>query len=407
MLNVLMTRYSIAYNPTDSYEISKNAVTFTVSYFIFDSMLCLFQPEYWIYLPHHMIAISLGLLTQTRDIPIKELIDYMFYIEFSNMFLCVWGMTRKYRHWNNFITPFLAFTYIPVRTFYLPVLTLKMIMSSRILHNDLTAKMLYISTAFTALQFMSWAYSYKLFRIFIKRCDEMRRDYKDTCPITQFNHRIAMILTIFDDRWWPVVTYIAKMYVSLYQATHYFPTLSPSIWKAMWLFLVVDYLHIVASIMFYMYNYVWWSEKLDNTMIHAKITAGGTIAFAAKGKLASYPSVFNLLLLLYIIYRNANTCKSKHKTIYNNKQLYGLLYIVQFCLSSYPLILYYDKGYIGVTLYILGGVLWALEFPEKQFKCRTTCLFNSLGWMHTLVIIADVTMCNIVGSAIQSFESHR
>lgn len=139
-------------------DIFEQSTFFTLTYFTFDTVqiACTNLKHDWIFIPHHIIAIIMGVHALLHNIPQPLMIMYMFFIELSNICLSPYMVTKN-KTIKKYMFYLLALTYIPIRLFYLPWLSYYIIQSVDIL---------YINCCFILIACMSIGYSIKLLHRF-------------------------------------------------------------------------------------------------------------------------------------------------------------------------------------------------------------------------------------------------
>lgn len=125
--------YAMKYDKTRidlTYRIIKMAVT----YFLGDSIYIItkHKTEYYAYIVHHLLAMYVGICGYLGYINPHILSLYFITFEFSNLFLNIWGFTKKrFPKIKNIPFALTVITYVPTRTVVLPIITRKIFMDSK------------------------------------------------------------------------------------------------------------------------------------------------------------------------------------------------------------------------------------------------------------------------------------
>lgn len=369
----------IAYSGFASPEYYLTYLSASVNYFIIDSLFILGDIQHqWYYWFHHGIAIFVGMCGDAGYIsPI--LIPYMHIIELSNVFLSAWDYTKRNREligWHQMLTPMFAWTYIPLRSLVLPYFTYQMIAEAVRMAPWTIALPLVV--AYVAIQAMSWWFSKKLYGIARYKLSGRSGN--------AIQSRVAQLFAQPDDRWWPVVSYIGKLYLDLWLVLAVLPHHPSSHW--MKLVLWMDLVHIGISWTFNVYNFEPWIERWDALSIHTKIVVNGFYAFGMGGRPHHALNMFNIGLLGRAI-DFLWSPRTQHIPISESKLTYSMSYGIHFLISSYAVMLYTPAPYgaISVASYAVGALLWIARIPERWWPHT---VWSSLGWLHVCVIVGDM-----------------
>jgi hypothetical protein len=332
--------------------------------YLLDCAIIAMHIEQWFFWIHHSMALFIAWALYNAQLPIDTTIMYMFIIELSNVFLVPFSQTKSNKTVNTVISTALAWTYIPLRSLFLPYQTYNII--QEIMRYSTTGYVYTLVPIFLALQVLSWVFSWKIFCI-------VRKKIKNNTALTK------LFLTS-NCQMWPVVTYIGKVYVTTYMMMWILPsTIETAI------FVCCDVLHILVSWLYNLYG-TELLERLDIIGIHTKIVVNGVIAYSAAGRFWNVCNISNIALLGYIVYGMIK--KDIHQQLDEHKWMYISGYTINFVLSSGAGIFMVDKSYLvkSIIAYMCAGFVWGVGIPERWL---TGTVWTSPGWMHLLVIAGD------------------
>lgn len=381
---------------------SDYGIGLSVSYFFVDSLMILVDVEkQWPYLFHHAIAIFIGLCMSKRVVKLEHTANYMFVIEFSNLFISAWSILRDFKvqyriqahheiqphneiqpqqdrriqpHYDR-ISMLFAATYVPARTLGLTIVSYSLLSS---LDNSISSLTLYPLVAIILI--VSLTFSIKVAKI------GWSKGLKDFCSFES-------------------VTYIVKAYVQVYTLLKIVPNLSNTMASVLAVQLIsVDFLHIFTSLYYWStwhrfingrgdYDSTIKASLFDFVAINTKIVVNGLCIFTSilnhnvnkinGDKIDNFAillwisaSILNIALLIHNIYKLKNCEKIYIKTfLYRDFSTF----LLHFALSALvPVILSLDAPHASIIYYFIGGLSWSLGY--------------NTGFLHVAVIFGDMAL---------------
>ena len=272
------------------------------------------------YLAHHICALWLEAFYMLEYFPVPtEVIKWFLCIETSNSFINLWLKTRS------------EYIYVPFAITFVPLRTIGMYLTLPVTNSILQKSLVYF------LWIMSCVHAYKI----IRKCPKAFRD----------------------NRGFPMLTYIAKLYHTLY------------VFKEYPLWATIDVAHIIASLCFNMSSFHPTFEWFDMLAIHVKIMSYGILY-------STNPIIMlmDMLILLFIT-------KIPHKTICENKFEIAGLYTLTYIVNSYYFVI--NHQWMSIIPSFIGGLLWFFDIPRWYY-------FNSLGFMHLCVWFGDYHLLKVI-----------
>ena len=355
-------------------------IWFSLTYFVVDSMAILFDlKNQAFFLLHHAVAFLIGFSSILGICRVTEISQYILALEMSNVALTVWDLVKRFRVKNpgvlvpayRFITPVFAFTYVPMRTLVLPIVTWNLFLS---VSTRSSTVLLIFSALLVFILGMSIKFSFKVASIGL-------RVMKESYP-----HILSFAS----------LTYVFKAYVSLGWFLIVLPKSSSRIPLGI-AFLAADALSIAASL-----NYSSAGERpsleataLDYAAVCVKIVVNGFF-ISAHGFLEGYDSPAETLTW---IVANAMQVAILCRTIYALRRTHGSQwifdsfaertmpwpYVAHFLLSTaIPIVIMgADCPYVSFALYVMGGVVWTFGGSW------------GVGGMHVFMTLADVALLSM------------
>lgn len=330
---------------------------------------------------------SLSLFTDNA----YTLLDYIFYVELSNICLTLWELSKRNKktmqNTYDLLTPFFTISYVPIRVLYLPFLTYRV-------YTSLNSYKYLFGTGLSFILAMSVYFSRRVLETLYYKA--IKYEYTSITSPT-FTDRIYKVLKNPDFKWWPILTYIFKGYIALHYLIHVIPrggNILPLL-----LLTAVDVLHMMVSFTYYIYDCTLFYEKLDFLSINIKIVVNTSVYFwvhrfhtPSTAFIWDIAAVANVLFLILSCY----TTFAKNKVEFLNLRVMTLLlYAPIFLLGVGPIILHnvlHEEcilTYISVIAYAIGGILWMIRIPEAFIPTK---YLNSLGWMHICIIVGDLLL---------------
>jgi hypothetical protein len=395
---MLILRLLIAYLQTFKDTIFLHGRAFSISYFAFDTLFIVSHDwSQWMYIPHHIVAILIGYFTPFFSHDVERLMDYIFYIEMSNICLTLWDLSKRNRKTMltiyEVLTPFFALSYVPLRLVHLTVATYRLFVSFHSYQWILGSCLAFILA-------MSYYFSKKLIATLYYKT--IKYEYKSITHPT-FTDRLYKLLKNPDDRWWPIITYIVKWYLTIHYLVHVIPHANNVLQLV--IMSVVDFGNMLISFSYYLYEYQPLTEKLNFLSINYKIIINTLMYFWVHRNHGSY-LVWDIAVIASIgvvLLSTIHTFVSKGtQLMLTARSKTFVLYAIPFILCIAPVFvhnIFHEhsvKPYISMAIY--GGAIWALNMPEAFIKTR---YLNSLGWMHACIIIGDVVLMHDIASISQ------
>lgn len=380
----------------DSNTLLTHAMSFSVCYFVFDLLFILIKDRSQkMYIPHHIVSILLGIAVDNNLFDINIVCDYVFFIELSNYFLSIWDLSKNnknsMRHIYELTTPFFALTYIPLRTVFLSYTTYKMMLSTKDLHIFIWPLLLFILG-------ISYWFSYKVWNIFKRKILQYEEDNDTKLYINNIIYKSLKNKSIL----WPIGSYIIKLYINLYYLIFIIPYTHQHTYAMMY-FMYVDVLHIIISIWYNILEWVNWIECVDFMSINFKIFANGFIIYTINYNINSNTTwdTFIYLHLIYLMSLGIYLCI--HKKIPGdgllNRYIGSVIYVISFSFTVIPIFTFVKSNislYYSFIMYILSLLIWTFKLPEKWY--RHSIVFNSVGWMHVFVSLAEIFLMSYIQS---------
>jgi hypothetical protein len=351
---------------TYSNTIKDIVINFSSSYFIFDIIFIIFKDiSQWVYIPHHILSISLLYSLKLNYINLFWMAQYYYYLELSNALLAVWDLSRKYKlinpvYYNN-LTPFMVTMYVPIRSTIIPILSIVNIYYI----NDYK---IILSIPYILLAALSIVYSFKLVKIL---------KYK----LKTVQDKTAYTFYTLDERWFGNIVYLFKFFINLILLVHVIPFLNNK--SRIVPFILYDIISIFVSTVYYTSYFSEKYEFYDIMTIFGKIILENLLAtnkfniFTITCHSISITSLFTYLL------------KNNSNKLLNNR---SMLFIVTSIFSSIPTIVHSiqtNNMYAIFTLinYALGFYMY-LNNVEAWYNRK---VLNRLGWLHIFVVIGNIS----------------
>ena len=390
---VLLYRTLYAYYTHETW-LRDHSISFTLAFFLFDTFFILLKDRSQrMYIPHHILSIAMCLAVEGNAFDDLSVLNLIFYAEASNVFLSLWEISRKNKliplmnRLYDLTTPFFAITYLPIRTIVLPVSAYFVLSRVKSFHGPIWFSVLFVLI-------LSLWYSTKVWKILVykvqqyKICNEEKPSFID---------RIYMTLKSPNYKWWPIGTYIFKVYLNIYYLYHVIPGFS-NVLPAL-IIIAIDFVHIFISFLYNIYDHAAIYEKLDYLSINYKICVSGLALYIQ----AADPSLvfwkYCIMATFITLFISTLSVMNKRKVPFDlmeNKAAGTIFYSLPFVLTTFPIMYRHPfeiiNFYTSFSMYIIGFVLWIFRVPEVF--CPKT-LFNSVGWLHVFVILGDVFLFNI------------
>lgn len=203
---------------------------FSIAYFSHDIGFVLIKDRsQWMFIFHHLFAISLLRCFQLGYINKYLMVLYFFYLELSNALLAIWDLVRKYKTINdsyyNALTPYMITFFVPIRLGIIPVLSALNIIYA-------THYQVALAIPYLALAVMSIVYSIKLIKI-------LKYKLRTVSNLTHYSFYIK------DIRWVGNATNLAKLFINLGVFMHLIPGVSNQ--RECLLFILGDTIHTISS----------------------------------------------------------------------------------------------------------------------------------------------------------------
>ena len=364
----------------------------TISFYSYDILYILaFDPKSYTFILHHIGASWIAYSVLQKKIDLDVVTNYFFYIELSNVFINFYSYTSqrpKFRTLSNLLGLLTSITYIPLRTIGLMMTTWYMLLDNYAKTNDVTLHVLYVS-----LVPLSFLYSIKLARRTWRRIiayDQTQdRHSPSSCQLLVRN--TYDLLVRCDERFWPVITFLVKAYVTWYYFFHRFPFLPKVYHIYTTLIVMADYIQITISWLFNIHGLSVRYEYYDFVFINVKMMVNGV--FGIYPYIQQNPSkscsTLTLMQCVHPILVLAIAKSGMYPTA--SMRTSGILLSTNFLLSIIPFAWMYNDTLALWTAaaYSFGGAIWYMQFPENYITTRTTKWLNSVGWMHVMTIIGD------------------
>jgi hypothetical protein len=200
---------------------------------------------------------------------------------------------------------------------------------------------------------------------------------------------------------WPILTYIVKLFMNIYYLLYVIPLLYNII--PISIIIIYDIIQIFISITYNLKKRVPFYDTIDYVSINTKILINSFmyyIAYISKLDNITWHIIqdMNIIYTVYMMYislciRNNDKYYICRKEKYTNIIIIFLLGVIPMLLDNS---LYRNNIYINYCIlsYIIGGIIWVMEIPERYMKIR---YFDSVGWMHVCIIIGDLYLINSLG----------
>jgi hypothetical protein len=129
-LSWITCAHALYYEKKHTRLINKMAVSYFISDMLYIALLR--KREYYKFIIHHLLATYIGMCGYFEYIDPYLLSVYFVTFEFSNLFLNLWGLSRKLKHrrMRRIMFPLTLCTYVPARMFVLPITTHGVFMDS-------------------------------------------------------------------------------------------------------------------------------------------------------------------------------------------------------------------------------------------------------------------------------------
>jgi hypothetical protein len=396
---IVFLRLCLAYFPQHEDIIHTHSRSFCVSFFVFDTLFIILKDwSQWPYLPHHIASILMGFFLSLFTENPYTLLDYIFYVELSNICLTVWELGKRNKktmqNIYDFLTPFFTITYVPLRVLYLPYLTYRV-------YDSLNSYKLLFGTGLSLILGMSLYFSRRVVETLYYKT--IKYEYTSVTSPT-FTDRIYKVLKTPDFKWWPILTYICKCHITLHYIIHIIPSGGNIL--PLLLLTFTDVLHIFISFTYYIYDCTIFYEKLDFLSINIKIVVNTFIYFWVH-RLHTPNSVWDIAVIINILFLilSCYTTFAKHKVEFLNLRVMTLLlYTPIFILGVGPIILHNFSHeecvftYSSILAYALGGLVWMIRLPEAFIPTK---YLNSLGWMHIFIIFGDLFLIHNLSPIVE------
>ena len=375
-------------------KIGDISIGFSVSYFAFD-MFCIFIIDFqkqYSYILHHLLAIFIGCCMSKMIVSLDQTANYMFVIEFSNLFISVWYVLREIRKenkkienknikvWVDRISMLFAATYVPARTIGLTVVTYGLLFS--VDTAAISGERGWIYWTLTGSAFFILAMSF------------------------WFSYKVALIgwsagLKHFAS--FECVSYIVKIYVQIFTLLKIVPWFgSTAAIGFTYIVSFMDFDHVAASLHYWstwhqrddekMNKKLALASSLDMASIVAKIAVNGICIYGSI-VLSDHHGLGPIQHLLWTIANIANgVFLIKHLVEYvmpgipeENKAIQSFQvretkpFLIHYFLSAIvPVLLTPDAPRLSIVAYLVGGITWTLGF--------------NCGILHLAVIVGDMTL---------------
>ena len=346
------------------------------AYFVADAIyIALFEfRSQGAYIAHHAIAVGLYVLTKTRQLDPAHMLDYLFFIELSNVCISAWYWAKdrgnNARVLYEVLTPVFSATYVPIRSVALPVATLRVIMGAQCPMATRVGACLLL----TGLQLMSWIFSKQLIQITLAKMSH--KGLVESLPFDFYR-----LWNPSDPFWFNMVVYYCKFYYYIYLLVFAGGQTVPQMG-----ILLADMAHIVVSLLYYASGCTPLMDKIDYVSVLSKIVLNSTFK-SEKIDLVCYG-----ILSLNIAHTWYNASRERWTATLDRREYrFVFLSLLYACVVA-PVLLY-ERVLENAWLlaYAAGAVVWVLKFPESVLSKRAPifAVLNSLGWMHVCVWLGD------------------
>lgn len=373
---IIVSRLLAAMRLVEGELLLRHCRAFSIAYYLFDTLYILAAEfrEQKMFILHHVIAMAMGYMTGgVLDAVVMS--DYMFYIELSNVWLTPWDFCKRHRHVDSIrdlyesLTPVVAFSYVPFRVLHLTVNSARLLAALRSVPRSPASATAIACIA--AVLLLSYHFAVRVASIYMhKRAGA--------------GGRLGVHATLSGQKWWPVVTFIAKWYVTLHMLVHVLPPTAAPV-------LALDLTSIVVSWLYYHSDFSSFSEMLDHLFIHGKVVALGTALYLAGATATTTPWLCSVVLnVAWFAHCVVFGCPAKVPAMNRSNwsfAAYGIPYVTMIVPAHY-----YDNSAVIIASTVLctaGMLVWILRVPERWMQSTA---YNSLGWMHLAVLLSDACL---------------
>lgn len=355
---VLSISYMYDKSPAMYYPIIK----VYMSYFVFDALYIYFcARKYMIYVYHHIGAALVAVAALQGIITPHVLGAYFINIELSNMFVTVYGYTShkpQYNYINNLALPLLVGTYVPLRTIALSYTTYQMIQDS-FMYTSFMLPVLRL--VYVGLLLLSYFCSYKIYKIAQKQFKHIANN-----DFTSINGKVARLVASPDERTFPIIIHIAKMYSMLCYLVYFIPT-TPTINRSLLVnFCLFELMYAVVYCLYNILNYRSYYKMIQYRSYYKMIQCG--LLHTKFAIVAQNNVIFSIFLYF---------CCCKSVAIH---AVYTLISCNRYTLVGYT---------------VAGGV-YTLGIPERYIHNRFAKFFNSVGLTHLILLVADICIAQSI-----------
>lgn len=332
-------------------------------YFLTDALyILLFDlKKQGMYLIHHAIAIGLYASSLTGGIDVSIMLNFLWCVESSNMFISMWYWSKLYnRSLYATLTPLFGVTYIPLRGIALPFLTYSAIASVK-QNAALNITMLLM------LQAMSSIFAWQLTQIL----------WAKRHTATSLTVNFYRLIKISDPYWFAMVVYYAKLLYNMAFLNFELKHVHPAHALGTAAFLTVDTIHLAISLLYYASDCSMTMERLDFMAIILKIIVNGMVV---------QRDINALSILIFCVYCVLSASSTFQHALLTRQSRFWFLMLC-FLSATHPGFAEFHKHAHYILGYALASVVWVLHIPEAL--CRHASVFNSLGWMHVLIWLSD------------------
>lgn len=354
---------------------------YVIAFYLYDSIYILLFARQWLsFVAHHLAAIWITYRNICGTVDTDALVNYVFFIEISNMFINMYSYYQYKKRYDTSRSLLIGvvLTYVPLRTVGMAITTYYMMVDNFYKNNELVLTFLYL-----ALLCMSFMYSVK----FMKRLRALSHDSS-----TSYANVAARLMFKPDERTFPVVVLIAKMYVNMYLLAVDVPLLPICRWPMVCMS-CVDVLKIFSSWVFNITNFDATTEIIDYLMIHLKITTASVLSLYYYSFEESMMINDVVRVSMYMQYGALSAVVyniARHKIRpSNNKKCCTRLLLINYIASITPQLVLSKNNYVWYALLnqVLGAIVWYLGIPES--KMTSVRIMNSVGWVHLFVLFGD------------------
>lgn len=377
---LIISSVSILYvkNPTIIEKLYHFGYNTSITYFIWDTLFILFKDRTQKkYIIHHLFAIPILLISYYGIGGRKESFLYVYSVELSNSLISIWLYIKdklKDKRMSNLLLPYVAYSYIPARSLFLPYAGWKvfnsLIWSSNKFTNTLNIT---YSILIIMIQFMSWMFSYKLYKMLSYKKKEVE-EYNNPV-MTHIWDTLVNLKTINS---LPVLISFLKL------AFNCLIVVKPLQHPIMTMLVISDNIYLPFKII--KYTTLIENEWLQIVYRHSVYFKNVSILFILQW-IYNYSFSNNLFIVftLYVLY---------YTIVFTNYSISPNL--ITIVLTTYIPILY--KAYLSGHLltwplcYLLALTVKSFKLPEIMYKNK---YINSDGLMNLFIMLGDVMLLTI------------